>query len=194
MTSPSREYYVVLHEVPPDAKRLELLKLLRLLLPCSPGEAKKRLESLPIYFDYTLEGELAEEAYLRLEAEGAVVSGYFGGPVRSNSEFIRRRENVRFGFWRGVEADPLSMPTLAMPSFVGSVTIKNFDPRKNDLLLRIYVNRPVNEADSFHFDESALEGYKAYLSLAGVKGLRIRCEFVETERPTDGDEQEIWKR
>jgi hypothetical protein len=193
MTSPSTDYYVVLHDLA-DADHLAVLKLLRVLLKCGPAEAKAKLLLLPLYLDFTWEAELAEETYKKLEATGAVVSAFFGGPVRSNSELIRRRKNVPYGFWRGVETDPLVTPTTSVASFVSSVTMKGFEPHKNDLRLRVYVDRAINERDRLHFEESSLERYKEYLSSAGVKGLQIMCEFIEVERPRDSDEEEIWRR
>jgi hypothetical protein len=187
------DYYVVLHQLSPEADRLEVLRLLRVLLKCSPADAKAKLQSLPLYLDFTLESELAEHIYKELEAAGVVVSAFFGGPVRSNSELIRRRENVPYGFWRGVEPYPLVMLPSPIPSFVRSVTMKNFDPHKTDLHLRVYITRQINEMERVHFEESALTKYVEYLSSAGVKGLQISCEFIEGEPPREDDEREIWK-
>ena len=194
MTSPSTDYYVVLHELSADADRLAILQLLRVLLKCGPAEAKAKLNALPLYLDFTWEAELAEETYKQLEAAGAVVSAFFGGPVRSNSELIRRRKNIPYGFWRGVEPDPLMTNARALPSFVSSVTMKGFEPHKDELRLRVYVDRSINERDKLNFEESSLAKYQTFLSSAGVKGLEIRCEFIDEERGRDSDEVEIWSR
>jgi transcription initiation factor TFIIIB Brf1 subunit/transcription initiation factor TFIIB len=128
---------------------------LRDVLQCSLYEAKKYLDSLPVRFDVSNQYE-AQDIYNKFVAKDVIVSArtsYY--VIESNSEIIRRRENVPIVLERIINAFQTSdgyTQEWLIPNYVNLITTKkDFNPNQNEVEMSIYVNKAVDGRDKSRF-------------------------------------------
>jgi transcription initiation factor TFIIIB Brf1 subunit/transcription initiation factor TFIIB len=197
MTTPEVEkYYVEFHEFEKGSNRIPVVTTLRDVLQCSLYEAKKYLDSLPIRFDVSNQYE-AQEIYNKFVAKDVIVSArtsYY--VIESNSEIIRRRENVPIVLERIINtfqtSDGYTQEWL-IPNYVNLITTKkDFNPNQNEVEMSIYVNKAVDGRDKSRFMVDILIKYIEFLTEAGILGLQLKCKFVEGDESDLNYERELW--